>query len=235
MRRWIEPELLDGQIEDNPELHENLRDMARANRLLLGNRGVLRRVEAWAARVPAHLPITILDVATGAGELPRAVAAWARGAGRRARMVASDREQSITAMARRESHGWPIDVARHDALHMPFADASVDIVTCAFALHHFSPPAAAGLLREMARVARIGVIVTDLRRSYAAHWGARLLALGVRNRLSRHDGPLSVLRAYTPPEVEAILGAAGLRGMVRAEAIFRLSITVEKAHPSALS
>jgi hypothetical protein len=35
--------------------------------------------------------------------------------------------------------------------------------------------------------------------------------------------------------VEAILGAAGLRGMVRAEPIFRLSITVEKAHPSALS
>ncbi len=233
MRRWIEPELLDGQIEDSPELHENLRDMARANRLLLSNRGVLRRVEAWAARVPAHLPITIIDVATGAGELPRAIAAWARDAGRCAHIVASDREQSIAAMARRESRGWPIDVARHDALHMPFADASVDIVTCAFALHHFSPPAAAGLLREMARVARIGVIVTDLRRSYAAHWGARLLAIGVRNRLSRHDGPLSVLRAYTPREVEAIMTEARLRGMVRAESFFRLVITVEKACPPA--
>ena len=233
MRRRIEPELLDGQIEDSPELYENLRDIARANRLLLSNRGVLRRVEAWAARVPAHLAITILDVATGAAELPRALAAWTRDNGRRAHIVASDREQSIAAMARRESRGWPINVARHDALRMPFADASVDIVTCAFALHHFSPPAVAGLLREMARVARIGVIVTDLRRSYAAHWGARLLALGVRNRLSRHDGPLSVLRAYTPSEVEAILGEAGLRGMVRAESIFRLVITVEKVCPPA--
>jgi hypothetical protein len=94
---------------------------------------------------------------------------------------------------------------------------------------------AAGLLCEMARVARIGVIVTDLRRSHAAYWGARLLALGITNRLTRHDGPLSVLRAYTPAEVRSWMARTELRGMVCAEPIFRLSITVEKAQPFAHS
>jgi ubiquinone/menaquinone biosynthesis C-methylase UbiE len=113
---------------------------------------------------------------------------------------------------------------------MPFADASVEIVTCAFALHHFSPGVAAGLLCEMARVARIGVIVTDLCRSHAAYWGARLLALGFRNRLTRHDGPLSVLRAYTAAEVRSWMARAGLRGMVHAEPLFRLVMTIEASH-----
>lgn len=228
--RRIEPELLDGQIEDSTELHENLRDMARANRLLLSNRSILRRIETWAKRVPAQTPLTILDVATGAGELPRAIAAWARGTGRRVQVLASDRDPAIMATARRELQSWPVDLARHDALRMPFADASVEIVTCAFALHHFSPGVAAGLLCEMARVARMGVIVTDLRRSYAAYWGARLLALAVNNRLTRHDGPLSVLRAYTPAEVRPWIAHTGLRGIVRAEPIFRLVMTIESAH-----
>ena len=76
--RRLAPELLDGQIEDNTELRENLRDMARANRLLLSNRSVLRRIKEWAKRIPEQAPFTILDVATGAGDLPRAIAVWAR-------------------------------------------------------------------------------------------------------------------------------------------------------------
>lgn len=228
--RRLEPELLDAHIEDSTELRENLRDMARANRLLLSNRSVLRRIKEWLAHVPAVAPITILDVATGTGELPRAIAAWAHSAGRRVHILASDREPAVLATAQRELRYWPIDLARHDALRMPFGDASVEIVTCAFALHHFSPGGAAGLLCEMARVARTGVIVTDLRRSHAAYWGARLLAIGINNRLTRHDGPLSVLRAYTPSEVRPMIARAGLRGIVCAEPIFRLMMTVEPAH-----
>ena len=47
--------------------------------------------------------------------------------------------------------------------------------------------------------------------AYALVWLAtRVLA---RNRMSRHDGPLSVLRAYTPQEVRALCARAGLAGV----------------------
>jgi hypothetical protein len=55
--------------------------------------------------------------------------------------------------------------------------------------------------------------VNDLRRSWLHYGGARLLlSIMSRNRLTRHDGPLSVLRAYRVDEVRQMASMAGLRG-----------------------
>lgn len=226
----FDSELLDGPIGDVEELRANLREMALANRLLLSNRAVLRRLEQWIEHYTAQPPVTIVDVATGGGGLPRAIAAWARRRGQSIRLVASDVAPGVMAVARQMLEPLDVSLVQHNALQMPFADASVDIMTCAFSLHHFRHDAAIALLREMARVARLGVIVTDLRRSYGSYWGARLLALGPINRLSRHDGPLSVLRAYTPAEAQVLVEEAGVRGYACAEPAFRLAMTLEASH-----
>ena len=74
-------------------------------------------------------------------------------------------------------------------------------------------------LGEAARLARHGVVVNDLVRSRLNWLGARLLlALTTRNRYTRHDGPLSVRRAYTKVELRALLAAAGLRPVAEAGA-----------------
>jgi len=66
-------------------------------------------------------------------------------------------------------------------------------------------------LAEMDRVARRGLVANDLFRSRVAHavvWvTTRLLA---KSPMSRHDGPLSILRAYTPDEVASLAGRASL-------------------------
>ena len=226
----FDSELLDGPIGDVEELRANLQEIALANRLLLSNRAVLRRLEQWIECDTVRSPVTILDVATGGGGLPRAIVAWARRRGDSIRLVASDIAPGIMAVARQVLEPLDVNLVQHNALQMPFTDASIDIVTCAFSLHHFSRDAAIVLLREMARVARLGVIVTDLRRSYGSYWGARLLALGPINRLSRHDGPLSVLRAYTPAEARVLVDEAGIQGHVYAEPAFRLAMTLEASH-----
>jgi SAM-dependent methyltransferase len=46
-----------------------------------------------------------------------------------------------------------------DARHLPFADASFDVVTCRVAAHHFDDPGEA--LAEMARVSRALVLMSD--------------------------------------------------------------------------
>ena len=54
------------------------------------------------------------------------------------------------------------------------------------------------------------LLVNDLIRSRLHYYGARLvLPLLTRNRLTRHDGPLSVLRAYSLGEIRAMAQAAG--------------------------
>jgi ubiquinone/menaquinone biosynthesis C-methylase UbiE len=95
---------------------------------------------------------------------------------------------------------------------LPFADNAFDMVTCSLALHHFSRADAVLVLREMDRVGRTGFVVNDLRRgrvAYGASWAASRLT--TRNRLTRHDAPLSVRRAYTPAELRTLLDEAGVQ------------------------
>lgn len=222
------PELVDGEIGDHQLLRDNLRDMARANRWLGANRAVVRRVARWVEDLPQGRRTSILDVATGGGDLPLSLRRWSLRHARMVALFASDVSAEVLAVARKELSGQPIVLLRHDALAMPFADSSVDIVICTQALHHFDQHRATQLLRELARVARIGVIVNDLRRSYLAYWGARLLACGPVSALSRHDGPLSVLRAYTPAEVRALVERAALSGTVRRAPGFRVEIELTR-------
>ena len=79
----------------------------------------------------------------------------------------------------------------------------------------------------MRRVAGITPIVCDLSRSYLAYAGTWVFAHTItRNRLTRHDAPLSVQRAYEPHEAVAIARDAGWGApRVRREPFFRMTLT----------
>ena len=66
-------------------------------------------------------------------------------------------------------------------------------------------------LGELRRVSRLGIVVNDLSRGSLTWIGAWLVTHTVAaSRYTRHDGPLSVRRAYTMPEMKALLRRAGL-------------------------
>lgn len=225
-RRREAPELLDERGHDRAELAENLRDIRRVNRLAGGTRVVLRHLPVLLAAVPPDREAVVLDLATGSGDIPRAVVRWGRRRGRPLRVVASDLSEEILAAARREGDGYPeIAWRRWDALAVPLPDGAVDVVLCSLALHHFAPESAVRLLGEMARLGRAGFILNDIRRSapgWAAAWVSSRLA--TRNRLTRHDMPLSVLRAYTPEELADLLAGAGVVGAtVHRHPLFRMA------------
>lgn len=221
-------ELVDGEITDHRLLRHNLQDMAQANRWLGARRSVVRRVGTWLASLPSHHQVTVLDVATGGGDFPLTLHQWSVRQGRAVALLASDVNRDVLRVARDELREYPVHLVQHDALHMPFGDRSVDIITCSQALHHFDRDAVVRLLQEFARVARVGVLVSDLRRSYIAYWGARLMAYGPVSSLSRHDGPLSVLRAYTPAEVNVLARQANVTAQVRRAFGFRIEIELKK-------
>ncbi len=159
--------------------------------------------------------MTVLDVGSGGADIPVRLARWARRRGRRLRLIAVDRDRQILEVARRRAAAYPeISLVQADGLHLPLRAGGVDAAISSLTLHHLEPAVAPQLLREMARVARIGFVVNDLIRSrvaYALVWLAtRLFAW---HRMSRHDGPLSVLRAYTPEEIGSLAARAGLSGI----------------------
>ena len=197
------------------DLSECLDDVARLNRLFGGRRVTLIHVRRLLRRVPRDRVATVLDVGTGGADVPRALVRWARRTGRPLRVYALDRDAATLAVGRRANAEYPeIVLLQADALALPLRSRSVDVVMSALTLHHLEPAAAVAGLAAMDGTARVGFVVNDLFRSRAAYavvWLAtRLLA---RNRMSRHDGPLSVLRAYTPREVRGLCARAGLHGV----------------------
>lgn len=217
---------------DPEELAKSLRDLRAVNRWLGGRRSVLRNTLDIIRRVPWD-PVTILDVATGGGDLPLALAAEARRRGFELRIIATDIHSHTLAFAEEATRPEPwIEVRRADALDLPFADGAVDIATCSTTLHHFSDKEALKVLQELNRVSRFGVVLTDLARSTAAIAGAELLSRTVwRNHpITRHDGPASVRAAFTVAELRELARLAGMDGRLRVagDPVFRLSLVSDR-------
>jgi SAM-dependent methyltransferase len=217
-KRATTRELLDAPVESLAELEGNFNDIEAVNRFLGGVRAVRRAVCAFS-------PATIVDVGAGSADIPRALARSASRAGRSLRITCVDANADVLKIARRRAAGDPsLSFAQADGIRLPYADGAFDVAMCNLTLHHCDPPAAVALLRELRRVARAAPVVTDLRRSRVAWLGAKVLtACCTRNRLTRNDAPLSVLRAYTPDEALALAVAAGWRNpRVQAVPVYRI-------------
>ena len=226
MRRREAEELLDRAGHDPAELAANLRDIRTVNRLAGGVATVLHHLPGMLGHLPPDRPVEILDLATGCGDIPLSLATWADRQGRRLQLSVTDRSPEILAEARRTLVGVPgVSFAVCDARAVPMPERSFDVVLCSLSLHHFAPGEAVQVLREMDRLSRAGFILNDIRRCLAgfiAAWGASRIA--TRNRLTRHDMPLSVLRAYTPDELRALLRRAGIHdATVMTHPLFRMA------------
>ena len=202
-------ELLDGPLDDPAALDANLRDLARINRLTGGTRLSVQAVAALGDVT------SILDVGTGAADIPMTLLARARAAGRTLSITATDSRPEILAAARRVrpavGRTVGLELAVADGRGLPYPDGAFDVAHASMVVHHLAPDEVVAFLHELRRVARAGIVVNDLVRGQLAWLGGWLLvrALGA-GRYARHDGPLSVRRAYSRPELLELVAAAGL-------------------------
>jgi len=213
MRRLSDvDELLDGPLDDPAALRGNLHDLARVNRRLGGVAMSIRAVDALAGD---RSSLDVVDVGTGAADIPVALLDHAARTGRTWRVTGVDSRPEILAAAAAgdprltATPGLSLHVG--DGRGLPFADGAFDVAHTSLVIHHLEPDAVVLLLREMARVARLGVVANDLVRGRLALAGAwALTRVATRNRYTRHDAPLSVRRAYTRAELDALVADAGL-------------------------
>jgi 2-polyprenyl-3-methyl-5-hydroxy-6-metoxy-1,4-benzoquinol methylase len=222
-------ELMDRPDVDPRELSRTLEDLAWINRWLGGTRLVLDHLDSLSPNLPT--PIRILDVATGYADVPRAIARWGRRHGLPIRIEAIDAHPQILELAQHASQGYPEVHIRHgDALDLPYPDGGFEVVLASLILHHTEGEAQARLLRELYRVARVAVVVNDLRRGrwpFLVTWAS--LRLVSRSRLIHHDGGVSVRRGFLAGELFALAREAGwARARVSRHAFFRLALIGEK-------
>ncbi len=214
------PELIDDPKQPYEDLRQSMIDVQRANRYLGGTSVIKHQAVSWlraaaVKRKETAEPVSFLDVATGSGDLPLAVLAAAAREKVPVNIIGLDFSGPILRFAsepEQVGRQQAIRLVRGDAFELPFADASVDYVVCSLAFHHFGQDGSTAVLREMERVSRRGWLVNDLRRAWSAWYLFRIVSFIARmNRMTRHDGPASVLRAYSVAEYHSMPQSLGLK------------------------
>lgn len=208
------PELMDDLSIGGDELRDALRQLRAINHALGATWPTVEGVaRIWrAAGCPASL--TVLDVGAGSGDLSKALLPWADARGVDLRIVLVDIHPDTCAAAAAAHRDEPrVLVVCADLLRLGLRPA--DIVTASLFTHHFSAAELPAVYKAMMGAARLGVVVNDLHRhglAWAAIWlGTRLLS---RNRMIRHDAPLSVRRGFRTDDLRRLraeLGTPGLR------------------------
>jgi ubiquinone/menaquinone biosynthesis C-methylase UbiE len=234
---WLRPprslrkEFLDAHDLPIRDLWENLDDLRRLNRYLGSHWIVLTTLRRLWRRAGSPRDWRILDIGTGAGDVPAALAHWSCRHGVRLTSVALDYHWNIVRYARAASPP-SATVLLADGLQLPFRAHTFDVVLCSSMLHHLDWQDGITLLQAMASVARYGVVVNDLVRSWPHYYIAKLLMpMLAHNPLTRHDGPLSVLRAYCVNEVREMARAAGL-GAAQVCTVLTYRLLLVYTHPA---
>lgn len=211
--RSREPELLDLEIPPVEERGRIVGYLAFVNRWLGGTAATALHLK----EIQGHA--TVLDVAAGAADMSRELAR---------------RFPNLTFVAF-DLSAWMLSFAsgipriRGDVDCFPFRDRSVDYIMTTHFFHHLGDDQIVRVLREFGRVAKRGIIVNDLLRKRRALFWVKLFTLWA-NRYVRFDGPQSVRKSFTIPEIEALARRAGL-GWLKAREHFGHRFTLAGERP----
>ena len=234
MARQDRLELLEQGVGSADDVRENLTEMWLLNQRLGGVDALTRHLCPLLAKT--NEPQQIVDLGTGSGELALYLARWAQEKQLDVTMWMLDVSARNLSIAQKNAE----DVSNVRLLQagisaLPFANECVDYYISSLVLHHFTPEQMVDLLGETFRRAKRGIVMSDLVRGYVPLAAFRLIQpIFVRNYLTRHDGALSIRRAYLPHELLAMAHQAGIEtARVYSHFPWRMTLVAEKASEDA--
>lgn len=167
-----------------------------------------RRVYARHLRphLSAHEPTTLLDIGSGGGDVPRALARWAARDGLRLAITAVDPDERAHRYVTAQPPTPGVEFRQASSGDLVRDGETFDLVTSNHLLHHLDHDTLASLLAHSAVLARRLVVHADIERgrlAYAAYAaGTWPLA---RRSFVYDDGLASVRRSYRPHELAAVV------------------------------
>lgn len=200
---WIDDPSLDPE-----KLQRTLDDLAALNARIGGHLPSVSGVERLAGE---RQKLTVLDVGTGSGDLPRILVDRARRRGVKLDVTGIDLSDAIVDHARNRAAGYPeVNFRRCDLFDLD-DDETYDVVHASLMVHHLDDQQAAAGLRKMYELCRLGVVINDLHRHPVSYFGSfALLRLLSDNPIIHHDGSLSILRGFRRDELHKLAEQAGV-------------------------
>lgn len=202
----------------SPELEEDLLNLVALNRHFGSHRILRRFLAAW---FESDRTYRVLDLATGAGDLPRIMVDWARSRRISLQVDAVDANPATLEIATKHSAAYPeIRFIRGDALTYDNR-GTYDLVCCSLALHHFSEENATLLLKRCRQLSHRFVLVTDLERGEMTTAGVWFLTQFIFTApMTRHDGRVSAQRAFSFAEMRLLAETAGWKNFGHSRFLF---------------
>jgi len=219
--RAIAEELMDSEDLDAAVYADVVGDLARVNAITMAARPTL---DFLARGSKSMTSFRLLDVGFGDGDMLRRIARWAKKRGIAAELVGVDLNPRSELAARAHT---PDDLAIRYVTgdYADHAGGGWDFIISSLVAHHMTHPQLVAFLRFMAGEARRGWLINDLHRHGFPHWGFPILArIAGWHPIVRHDGTLSIARAYRPGEWPPILAEAGVSARVCRAFPFRLCV-----------
>ena len=225
-RRSGAAEWMDDPAADPDVLAACLADLAVVNRVTLAHAPTLRFLARATRGWARGRTISVLDVASGHGDMLRAIASWARRRGLAARLTGIDLSPASAPAARAATpRTMPIAYETADVFAYRPTPAPDFIVSSLFT-HHLADAEVVAFLRWMEANAAHGWFVNDLHRHPVPYHGFQLLStLAGWHPFVRHDGPVSIARAFSPADWAALLRQAEVPASVRWRLPFRLCVS----------
>jgi 2-polyprenyl-3-methyl-5-hydroxy-6-metoxy-1,4-benzoquinol methylase len=216
-QRHLQPEIMDQPGLDDKQHHQALNAISRINWISASGLILWPSIRALCKerlRAGDHRPVRMLDVATGAGDVP--VRLWRRAKRSRFPLEIAGCDFSPTAVehARRYAaeRGADVTFFQSDVLAEPLPHG-YDVITCSLFLHHLKEDQAVALLRKMRAAAGSLALVNDLARGRAGWWAAYLGSrIITRSPMVHVDAILSVEGSFTPDEALELAWRAGWDG-----------------------
>ncbi len=209
--RIDQTELLDQEHWLFADVKANLQEMWQLNKAFSGIRAVTKYLKPHRPD-PAH-PLRIVDLGTGSGLLAlHLIQHWAPKHGLPVEVYPLDLSLRNLGVAQQnmQSAGCP-NLLQANGLTLPFAENSVDYFISSLFMHHFAPQLLVDLLSHIYRLARQGIVMSDIVRGHLPLAAFRLIQpVFARHFLTRHDGMVSIKRAYTPHELLQLARMAGI-------------------------
>ena len=202
-KRSKQDELMDQQGIGFDEFSQCLSTLEKINVLTLAYRPTLR----WVGNIAHDKALSLVDAGSGGGDMLRRLAKRYP----HLTMTGIDLNPWSERHARKVTQpGLRVDYRTADILSFS-AEDKIDVIISSLFTHHLSDEQLIRFIRWMDDTARHGWFINDLHRHPVAYYFIKYaVRLFCKNRLIRHDAPVSVARSFTRKDWEDIVSRSGI-------------------------
>jgi len=200
--RHREDELMDDRSISTEELKLIYNDINRANSFLGGTKELISAVESIISENSKNR-YSLIDIGCGDGEILRKLCLFFRSKNIDVSMIGIDINEKAIVLARASSIEFPeITYLKVDILNENLELSKADIVVTTLTMHHIPEESIPIFLKQLGKMAHIGIVISDLQRSRLAFYLFKFFsAIFIKTKEAKNDGLISIRSGFTKIEL----------------------------------